>query len=174
MNRPEREDAALSPPDTKAGKLQRASLDLLREHERDGAIPTNGRFLFYELEQRGVIPKAYLAATGGKRARQPGQDISDGCRRRSRTRSRRSAKWSACVSRARIDCWGGEPPPLNLCEARATAGVLERLAADYLCPATMRLRELGLVPWDWILDETRRRAVRRLHRHRHRAAAHRQ
>lgn len=38
----------LSAPDTKAGRLQRACLELLREHERDGALPTNGRFLFYE------------------------------------------------------------------------------------------------------------------------------
>ena len=49
----------LSSPNTKAGRLQRACLELLREHERNGDIPTNGRFLFYELEQRGVIPKKY-------------------------------------------------------------------------------------------------------------------
>ena len=50
----------LSSLETKAGRLQRACLELLREHERDGALPTNGRFLFYELEQKGVIPKYYL------------------------------------------------------------------------------------------------------------------
>ena len=49
----------LSSPNTKAGRLQRACLELLHEHERNGDIPTNGRFLFYELEQRGVIPKKY-------------------------------------------------------------------------------------------------------------------
>ena len=53
------DDALLSAPGTKAGKLQRACLELLRQHERDGALPTNGRFLFYELEQMGVIPKKY-------------------------------------------------------------------------------------------------------------------
>lgn len=31
--------------------MQRACLDLLREHKRNGDIPTNGRFLFYELER---------------------------------------------------------------------------------------------------------------------------
>ena len=36
----------LSLPDTKAGQLQRACLDLLREHKRKGDVPTNGRFLF--------------------------------------------------------------------------------------------------------------------------------
>ena len=45
------EDHLLSGPTTKAGHLQRACLALLRQHETDGAIPTNGRFLFYELEQ---------------------------------------------------------------------------------------------------------------------------
>jgi hypothetical protein len=38
---------------------------------------------------------------------------------------------------ARIDCWDGELPPLHICEARATRGVLERIATDeYLCPIT--------------------------------------
>src|SRR5262249_36051274 len=54
---------------------------------------------------------------------------------------RRGAMPRACnadsVERARIDCWGGEPPPLINCEARATRGVLERtVAAEYLCPIT--------------------------------------
>jgi Tripartite tricarboxylate transporter family receptor len=44
------------------------SLALLREHERDDAIPTNGRFIYYELEQRGVIPKYYLDENGRNRA----------------------------------------------------------------------------------------------------------
>jgi hypothetical protein len=34
----------------------------------------------------------------------------------------------------RIDLWDGEPPPLILCESRSLAGVLERIAASYLCP----------------------------------------
>src|SRR6516164_8262079 len=95
---------ALSAPGTKAGRLQRACLDLLQQHKRDGTIPTNGRFVFYELEQRGIVPKAYRDASGNKRARTPAQDISD---------------------------------------------------------ATMRLRQLGLVPWWWILDESRDVAVPR-------------
>ena len=92
------ESDVLSAPDTKAGKLQRACFALLKQHEREGAIPTNGRFLFYELEQQGVVPKHYLKPSGEKRARTPAQDIAD---------------------------------------------------------ATLRLRKLGLVPWDWILDESR-------------------
>src|SRR6516162_10267732 len=40
------------------------------------------------------------------------------------------------VPLARIDCWRGHLPPLVICEARATRGVLERIAGDYLCPIT--------------------------------------
>ena len=92
-------EGELSAPDSKAGKLQRACLALLQEHEREDTIPTNVTFLFYELEQRGVVPKHYLDATGSKRARTPRQDSSD---------------------------------------------------------ATMRLREHGLVPWWWLVDESRK------------------
>jgi hypothetical protein len=89
---------ALSAAHTKKGRLQRACLELIQQHAADGAIPTNGRFLFYELEQAGVIPKQYLDANGRKLARQPAADISD---------------------------------------------------------ALTHLREGGLVPWEWIIDELR-------------------
>ena len=90
----------LSAADSKKGRLQRECLKLLREHERNGDIPTNGRFLFYELEQRGVIPKKYDGVNPKTKnyARTPLQDVS---------------------------------------------------------VATMHLREVGLVPWHWIEDETR-------------------
>jgi len=57
----------ISAPDTKAGTLQRARLDLLAEHERDGALPTSIRFLYYELVQRGVVSKR---RTGARRTDQ--------------------------------------------------------------------------------------------------------
>ena len=88
----------LSKPNTKAGRLQRACLELLREHEADDAIPTSGRFLFYELVDRGVVPKTNRKPDGSEARRTPAQDISD---------------------------------------------------------ALTVLRENGLVPWDWIADETR-------------------
>ncbi len=72
-------DDRLSDAGSKAGRLQRACLDLLREHERNDDIPTNERFLFYELEQRGAIPKKYDGinpATGNKIVRTPLQDVS--------------------------------------------------------------------------------------------------
>jgi hypothetical protein len=48
----------LSKPDSKAGRIQRSCLMLLAEHRRDGAIPTSGRFLFYELVSRRVATRA--------------------------------------------------------------------------------------------------------------------
>ena len=57
----------VSAPDTKAGRLQRACLDLLGEHERDGALPTSIRFLYYELVQRGIVGKQ---RTGARRTDQ--------------------------------------------------------------------------------------------------------
>ena len=65
--------------DSKAGRLRLACRELLHEHERKGDIPTNGRFLFYELEQRGHIPKKYDGTnprTGKPFARTPQQDVS--------------------------------------------------------------------------------------------------
>jgi hypothetical protein len=78
--------------DSKIGRLRKRALELLEDHERDGAIPTSVRFLFYELVQLGVLSKE---KTG---ARRPDQD---------------------------------------------------------LCDAIFDLREQGIIPWDWIVDETR-------------------
>ena len=45
--------ADLSPPESKIGALRAILLALLEEHERDDALPTSARFLYYELVQRG-------------------------------------------------------------------------------------------------------------------------
>ena len=144
----------LSAPDSKKGKLQRACLALLQKHEREGTVPTNVTFLFYELEQRGVVPKHYLDAAGSKRPRTPRQDTSDATLRLRELglvpwwwlvdESRKLTTWryaasaydyvAESVERVRIDCWRGEPPPLVLCESRATAGVLDGIASHYLTP----------------------------------------
>jgi hypothetical protein len=95
-----REDVSekLSRPDSKAGRLQRECLALYYEHLRDVALLTSARFLFYELADRGIVPKAYYRADGTRRPRTPAQDISD---------------------------------------------------------ALTHLREVGLIPWEHIVDETR-------------------
>jgi hypothetical protein len=56
---------------SKNGALRDLADALLHEHERDDTIPTNIRFLFYELVQRGQISKI---ATGARRA---DQDLHD-------------------------------------------------------------------------------------------------
>jgi hypothetical protein len=141
---------------SKAARLREACLDLLREHERDGALPTNGRFIFYELEQRGIIPKVYVDDQGRRRPRQPANDVSDALMQLRQSgavpwewivdETREVKEWRFASSAfeyvadaaegVRIDCWGGEPAPLIICEARSTKGVLERIAATYLCPIT--------------------------------------
>ena len=56
---------------SKIGTLRDLVVVLLQKHERDGAIPANVRFLFYELVQRGQLSKE---RTG---ARRPDQDLHD-------------------------------------------------------------------------------------------------
>jgi hypothetical protein len=149
----------LSAADTKNGRLQRACLELLREHHRKGDIPTNGRFLFYELEQRGVIPKKYDGInpkTGKKLARTPLQDVSVATMHLRESglipwhwiedESRTLTEWRYAdtvidylidtVPEARIDLWAGEPPPLIIFESRAAEGVFRSHAYEYLTPTT--------------------------------------
>jgi hypothetical protein len=158
-------ESRLSKPDSKAGRLQRHCLQLLAEHQRDGAIPTSGRFLFYELVSRAVIPKDhYLGENGEKKKRTPAQDVSDALwhlRRKARivpmdwivdeTRDLDSWQYASSVYRyvedelpyARMDLWEGEPPPLIICESRSLAGVLRRIARDYLCPIAATNGQVG-------------------------------
>jgi hypothetical protein len=139
---------------TKIGRLRRAVLRLLVEHDESGALPTSVRFLFYELEQAGVIPKAYRHGDGTKRARQPSQDVSDSLTDLREAgivpwewvvdEGRALVEWRYATSvaeyvrdvcaDARIDLWAGGPPPLVLTESRSLAGVLRATVAEYLCP----------------------------------------
>lgn len=52
------DETGLSAADTAKGRLQRALLERIDVHEREGTLPTSGRFLFYELVQAGVVSKA--------------------------------------------------------------------------------------------------------------------
>jgi len=162
---PEEIEKKLSKPDSKAGRLQRHCLNLLAEHRRDGAIPTSGRFLFYELVSRGVVPKDhYRDETGNKKSRTPAQDVADASwhlRRKARivpmdwivdeTRDLDSWQYAPSVGKyvedtlpfARIDLWEDAAPPLIICESRSLAGVLRRIARDYLCPIAATNGQVG-------------------------------
>jgi hypothetical protein len=135
---------------SKAGRLRRALLRILDGHP----VPTSVRFLFYELEQAGEIPKAYRYANGSKRARQPSQDVSDALTNLREAglvpwewivdEGRTLVEWGYAASiaehvrvlanQARLDAWAGAPPPLLITESRSLAGVLRETVAEYLCP----------------------------------------
>jgi len=168
----------LSRPNTKRGRLQRAALALLFDWNEAGEIPAAIRFAFYALEQLGVVSKAVLERADGKKGRRPDQDLSEAFThlrdhgiipwgwvrddRRSLSVWRYAATVAAYLSDsindARIDVWGGEPPPIILCESAAVAGVLEQLAAAYLCPISglsgMTNGFLRTVVAPQILDDT--------------------
>jgi hypothetical protein len=135
----------LSKPESKAGRLQRIILELLREHEDAGAIPTSARFLFYELVQRGV-PSKEKKGTG----RRPDQDLHEAL---TRLRDDELVPWDwivdetralddhtgwssvtdavrAMAQQARLDPWNGHAP-LILTESRSLSGVLRDLAVEY-------------------------------------------
>jgi hypothetical protein len=148
----------LSGADTKARRRQRAVLELMREHERDGALPTSGRFVFYELEQRGVVSKEQ----GKDGERTASQDISDALmhlRERNiipwewvEDETRTLIEWDHAetvavymrgqLTRARLNPWRG-PPPLVLVESRSLAGVLRNIAYGYVCPITSTNGQVG-------------------------------
>jgi hypothetical protein len=116
---------------------------LLKEHERDGALPTSARFLFYELVQRGILSKE-------RKGRRPDQNMSDAL---TDLRENDDVPWEWIVDetrslddyrgaptikqcmlevlpQARLDAWAGDAP-LILTESRSLAGVLHELVRDY-------------------------------------------
>jgi hypothetical protein len=139
-------DDLLSSPSSRKGRLQRAAFALLRDHAAAGEIPTNGRFLFYELEQRGVVSKVRMGA------RAPDQDLTDAT---SHLRKVGLVPWDWLVDESRvvyrydqaatiaeavraairsacINPWTSTPP-LVLVESRSLGGVLRPLVAEYRC-----------------------------------------
>jgi hypothetical protein len=143
----------LSPPTSKAGRLQRDCLALLREHERDGALPTSGRFIWYELVARGLVDKTKARGHPGVNGRGVDQDVSDAL---TQLRERGLVPWDWIEDETRsvyqyggapsvrqgaldqlevvrLDPWASQPAPLILTESRSLAGVLAGLADAYCC-----------------------------------------
>jgi hypothetical protein len=132
----------MSRPNSACGKLQRICLELLREHREQGpdGLPTNNRFLAYELMQRGIIKKHNKK--GKRRGDQNMHDALTHLREtgivpwlwlkdESRTPNFNSSwnsliEWATTMVRwVRLNPWGGRPPNI-LTESRAVAGVLDR------------------------------------------------
>jgi hypothetical protein len=133
----------------KIGKLRQIVFDLLKEHEAQGrdSLPTNGRFLFYELVQRRVLSKHKEKGAPGRRSDQNLHDALTDLRevgvipwswitdetRRLRDYTGWSSIKEAAISRAthaRLCPWRGRAPMI-LTESRAVAGVLGNLMIEY-------------------------------------------
>jgi hypothetical protein len=147
---------------TKCGRIRELLLERLREHEAtpDG-LPTTGRILFYEFEQRGEATKECKDKNGkdSKSRRNfgwpPGQsDITDELTAMRdegviewdwiADPERSLSEWSyfknvnECVDDAlkyfSLNPWEPHEPPLILTESKSLALVLETVASRYLCP----------------------------------------
>ena len=129
---------------SKAAQLRAALLALLEEHRADNALPTCGRFLFYELVARAIISKR---PTGKRRADQDMTDALTDLRESGtipwqwivdETRSLEDYSGYSTIEEGvlqrlnsiRLDPWDAEVP-LILCESRSLAGCLRPLAYEY-------------------------------------------
>ena len=129
---------------SKIGALRDLLFNLLQEHERDGTIPTNARFLYYELIQRGQLSKQ---RTGARRSDQNLHDALIDLREDGRipwswivdeTRSLDDYTGYASVKQGvlaklpyiKLDPWH-ERAPLILTESRSLAGVLRDIVIEY-------------------------------------------
>jgi hypothetical protein len=139
-----RGEAAPHPVMSKIGALRDLLFNLLQEHERDATLPTNARFLFYELVQRGQLSKE---KTG---ARRPDQNLHDAL---IDIREDGRVPWDWIVDETRslddytgyatiregvlatllhvnLDPWRGRAPMI-LTESRSLAGVLRDIVVEY-------------------------------------------
>jgi hypothetical protein len=146
-------------PGSKAARTRQLVYGLLLDKDTDGEVPTNGRFIFYELEQRSdaTKPSPDDLRTNKRRNRgwpPGGQDVTDALTwlrvaghvpwEWIEDETRQLVQWRFASSvhaymldrlaEAKINPWAGAPP-LILCESRATAGVLAaHIAGRYCCP----------------------------------------
>src|SRR5262245_21692474 len=155
--RSRRRPTGLSAAHTDAGRLQRAALRRLQQHEAEDMLPTNGRFVWYELEHDGVVSKEQRTVQEGcTMARKPSQDLTDALLHlrecgevpwwwiEDETRSMHVIRTAPTVAdyvnesvqRATLDRWDGKPAPMILCESRSLAGVLRATADLHACHIT--------------------------------------
>jgi hypothetical protein len=129
---------------SKIGALRELLFGLLQEHERDGAIPTSARFLYYELVQRGQLSKERIGA------RRPDQNLHDAL---TDLREDDRIPWDWIVDETRsvedytgyqtvkqgaitklpyinLDPWRGRAPFI-LTESRSLMGVLRPIVDEY-------------------------------------------
>jgi hypothetical protein len=147
------------------GRLRRACYERLLDHWRKDELPTNATFLFYELEQIGVVVKqrGVNPKTGEHYRRTHRQEVADATMD---LRQARLIPWDWLTDETRsvlappyaesaldyvidaaryaaIDAWDGKPPPLIIAEARGVKAVLEGLAYEYGAPITATSGQSG-------------------------------
>jgi hypothetical protein len=146
-------DPRLSAPDSAKGRMQRIVLDVLRSHDAKDELPTSGRFVFYELEGRGLVRKSSRGESRRGSTDDPReQEVTDALTRLRDIgvvpwwwvvdETRVLYQWEhattvadyllGAVDRARVNPWRGAPP-LLLVESRSLGGVLRAMTAEYLC-----------------------------------------
>ena len=142
---------------SKIGRLRAALLEVYREHKRDGTLPTNGQFLWYELLSRKVVSKEWKG--WGRKPKQdvvdalmdlresgdiPWDDIRDETRSISNYRGNPSIREGLLESLPyyQLDAWAGDPP-LILTESRSLRGILDDLALEYTVPITSTNGQCG-------------------------------
>ncbi len=142
---------------TKAARIRRMVHELLLEKDAAGEIPTNSRFIYYELVQRGDATKPTRPGKRREKGWPPGEvDIANGIlwlRDKEHIpwawitdESRQLTSWKCAntvadylrdtLPQVTINPWAPDPPPLILCESRAAAGVLQKAAMNYCCSIT--------------------------------------
>jgi hypothetical protein len=142
----------LSRPDSGAGRIQRMVLQLLLDHQAAGEIPTSARFVFYELEGRGLVHKSARGQSRRGGVNSPREtEVSEALMTLRKQgvvpwewivdETRHLDEWEHAptvaeyvrrsVDRARINPWDGEPP-LMLVESRSLGGVLRVMTSEYL------------------------------------------
>ncbi len=144
------------------GRLQRAAYDLLLSHEANGEIPTNGRFIFYELEGLGVVFKPKKGMKRGTADRPGPMELTEALTVLRKvglvpwewivdeTRTLHEWEYASSVAEyvkdalryASINPWDGEPP-LLLVESRSLGGVLRHTVMPYLVPIAATNGQVG-------------------------------
>ena len=130
---------------SKIQRMRELLLALMEEHERDGALPTSVRFLFYELVQRSQIPKKVkgradrLVSEALMDLRESGQvaweDIVDETRDLEDYSGHSDLKAAATfyIERAiELDPWRGNAP-LIITESRSLCGALRPVVQEFRC-----------------------------------------
>jgi hypothetical protein len=135
-------DTSFFSSDTKIGRVRASTFDFYNKHKEAGLLPTNGRFLFYELVAAEVITKSdnktvVIALTDLREEGYiPWEDITDETREVIENYHLPTLQESveSQISYAKISLWYPEPPPLVICESRSIRSAIDDLCDEFQVP----------------------------------------